>query len=135
MAERRQMAKTVKLFVKLFVISIGGEIAPEESPELIGRDFYHFITKDGDKVVPIFSTVELFREYVRCNLAEGVPSAHMDLMEAGDEGTARALTEEHFEGVPMTVPELREYVEGVGADAIVLDPLPGRPTKAWRVSR
>jgi hypothetical protein len=119
--------------VELFVISIGGEMAHEDEPDLVGRDFHHVITKDGDKVIPVFSTVALFREYVRLNLAEGRPSGHMDLMEAGDEETARALAEEHFEGVAMTVPELREYSDAVGADAIMLDPLPGRPAKVWRV--
>jgi hypothetical protein len=119
--------------VQLLVISIGGEKAHPERPDLVWHDFYHFITKEGEKVVPVFSTADRFREYVRLNLAEGEPRGHMDLMEAGDEETARALEEEHFEGVPMSIPELRDYTAGVGADLIILDPEPDKPWKAWRV--
>jgi hypothetical protein len=64
---------------------------------------------------------------------EGGARTHMDLMEAGDERTARALAEERFTGVAMSVPKLRKHTEGVGADLIILDPRRGKPYKAWRV--
>jgi hypothetical protein len=121
--------------VELLVISIGGEKSDPERPQLVGRDFYHFINADGEKVVPVFTTAEHFREYVRANLAEGDPSGYMDLIESGDEETARALAEEHFEAVAMSVPDLRDHTIRVGADLIMLDPLPGKPCKAWRVPK
>jgi hypothetical protein len=119
--------------LELFVIAIGGELHHEDDPDLVGYDFYHFINGDGEKVIPVFSTPERFREYVRENIVEGGARAHMNLMETGDERTARALAEERFTGVAMSVPKLRKHTEGVGADLIILDPRRGEPCKAWRV--
>ena len=118
--------------LQLLVIAVGGEIKHPDNRELVGRDFYHFI-RDGEKVIPVFTTPERFREYVRVSIVEGDAHGYMDMMVGGDAARARALAEEHFTGIGMSVPELRDYAERVGADLIILDPRPGESCKAWRV--
>jgi hypothetical protein len=92
---------------------------------------YYIEDKNGEKCVPVFTTVEGVEGYIAANF--DLPEAHMDMMESMPESHIRPLTEGRFIIIPLPSEQVIGAAGMVGADYLVRDPRPGSEQEIMRL--
>jgi hypothetical protein len=91
------------------------------------------VSANGEKAIPVFTSRERMKGYIRANLND--PKARMDMMEGGDSERARKLAEEGFGGGLMDVGRIAECAVEAEADWLMRDPRPGDEQEVLRVPK
>ena len=124
--KRRKPTKKVQEPL-LYIIGLGNEKDWEA-----GRgSLYYIKDENGEKCVPVFTTVEGVQGYIVANF--NLPEAHMDMMEGMPKSHIRPLTEGRFIIMPLPSEQVIRAAAMVGADYLMRDPRPGSEQEIMRL--
>jgi hypothetical protein len=112
--------------VTYYIVDLGELKDWEQGPSCL----YYIDDLNGEKCLPVFSTVKKAQKYIENDL--GQPQAHLDMLEnVGTDSLAlAALTKGQFRPVRVDVDKLVDAAIAVDVDYLVRDPAPLRRLSA-----